>query len=275
MFFEQEDLSFHILDVLEIRQKNVSMRNSGRNFSALSFRLRADTVLKTRSKTQLLKDGFVSYVPARLDYERTASVDELIVVHFDAIDYTTHEIESFCARDPDVFAEVFGQILACWSKREPGYRYRCSAILNRILLECYTQNFVARQCPSKIGASVAYLMENYKRSDLSIREIADRSFISEPYFRKLFKAEYGVSPQKYIIDLRIQYAVGLISTGDYSLQEIADLSGYNDYKYFSVEFKKAMGVSPSEYWYNYGRIREADTGLASTTKNDRQKGDRA
>ena len=75
--------------------------------------------------------------------------------------------------------------------------------------------------------------------------------MSEVYFRKLFKKEYGISPQKYIIQLRIQNAVGLISTGYYSLKEIAYMSGYNDCKYFSVEFKKAMGVSPSEYLYNY------------------------
>ena len=93
-------------------------------------------------------------------------------------------------------------------------------------------------------------MKNYKKSDLSIKEIADKSFMSEVYFRKLFKEEYGISPQKYIIDLRIQNAVGLISVGYYSLKEIAYMSGYNDYKYFSVEFKKIVGVSPSEYLYN-------------------------
>ena len=77
--------------------------------------------------------------------------------------------------------------------------------------------------------------------------------MSEVYFRKLFKEEYGVSPQKYIIDLRIQNAVGLISTGYYSLKEVAYMSGYSDYKYFSVEFKKKMGISPSEYIYDYKR----------------------
>ena len=75
--------------------------------------------------------------------------------------------------------------------------------------------------------------------------------MSEVYFRRLFKAEFGISPQKYIINLRMQNAVGLISTGYYSLQEVAYMSGYKDYKYFSVEFKRLMGVSPSGYEYNY------------------------
>ena len=82
-------------------------------------------------------------------------------------------------------------------------------------------------------------------------EAAARSFMSEVHFRNLFKAEYGVSPQKYIIDLRIQNAVLLISMGYFSLKEVAFMSGYNDYKYFSVEFKRKMGISPSKYIYDY------------------------
>ena len=138
-----------------------------------------------------------------------------------------------------------------WNKKELGYKFKCSAILCEIFAECYTQNYVSKSQNPKIHSSVEYLLKNYKKSDLSIRELADRSFMSEVYFRKLFKEEYGVSPQKYIIDLRIQNAVGLISAGYYSLKEVAYMSGYNDYKYFSVEFKKAMGVSPSKYLYNY------------------------
>ena len=104
---------------------------------------------------------------------------------------------------------------------------------------------------SKIQNSIEYILANYKKSDLSIKEIADRSFMSEVYFRKLFKEEYGSSPQKYIIKLRSQNAVGLISTGYYSLSEVAYMSRHSDYKYFSTEFKKAMGVFPSEYLYNF------------------------
>ena len=39
--------------------------------------------------------------------------------------------------------------------------------------------------------------------------------------------------------------------GYYSLTENSELCGYNDYKHFSVEFKKATGLSPSKYKYNF------------------------
>ena len=258
MFFEKELLSFNILDVLELKQQDVNMFNSGRNFNALSFRFRSDAVLITQTESHSMKDNYVSYFPSRLNYTRVATVDEMIVVHFDTINYNTKNIEYFVPNDPDVLSRLFREIFDVWNKKELGYKFKCSAILCEIFAECYTQNYVSTSKNSKIQNSVEYLLKNYKKSDLSLKEIADRSFMSEVYFRKLFKEEYGISPQKYIIDLRIQNAVGLISAGYYSLEEVAYMSGYNDYKYFSVEFKKAMGVSPSKYLYNY-KYGEDDT----------------
>ena len=251
MFFEKDLLSFNILDVLELKQRNVNMFNSGRNFNALSFRFRSDAVLITKTERYSMKDNYVSYFPSRLDYTRVAAVDEMIIVHFDTINYNTKNIEYFIPDDPTVLSELFRKIFDVWNKKELGYKFKCSAILCEIFAECYTQNYVLKSQNPKIHNSVEYLLKNYKKSSLSMKEIADKSFMSEVYFRKLFKKEYGISPQKYMIQLRIQNAVGLISTGYYSLKEIAYMSGYNDCKYFSVEFKKAMGVSPSEYLYNY------------------------
>ena len=247
MFFEKDLLLCNILDVLKLKQMNVNMFNSGRNFSALSFRFRSDAVLITKAEKCYMKDNCVSYFPARLDYTRAATTDEMIVVHFDTINYNTKNIEYFIPKDPAVLSKLFREIFDIWNKKEPGYKHKCSAILYEIFAECYTQNYVLKSQNSKIQKSIEYLLKNYKKSDLSVKEIADRSFMSEVYFRKIFKKEYGVSPQKYIIDLRMQNAVGLISAGYYSLKEVALMAGYNDYKYFSAEFKRLLGVSPSEH----------------------------
>ncbi len=251
MFFENEMISFNILDVIRLNQKNVNTFNRERNFSALSFRFRADTVLTTNSQKFRLKDNSVCFVPSRLDYYRKSNEDDLIVIHFDATNHNDRDIECFMPRSPENLSKLFKRILNCWDKKEAGYKYRCSAILYEILAECYAQNFIPKVSNSPIQKSVDYLLANYKKTDVTIKEIAEKSFISEVYFRKLFKEEYGMSPQKYIINLRIQNAVGLISTGYYSLQEAAYLSGYADYKYFSTEFKKIKGISPSKYFYNY------------------------
>ena len=100
---------------------------------------------------------------------------------------------------------------------------------------------------SKIKESVNYINSRFATPWVSVSDAAELSFMSEVYFRKLFKAEYGISPQKYIIKLRLEKASELIKSGDYSLKEVAIMSGYTDYKYFSTEFKRAFGCSPSEY----------------------------
>ncbi len=253
MFFEKETVSLNILDVFEFKQTDVNTFNTGRNFSALSFRYRSDAELKTESDVYKLGDNYVAYFPARLNYKRVASVDELIVVHFDTTDYFSDFIDLFEAHNPEKIARLFKKLLDTWNGREVGYKHKCTAILYDILAECYLENFRVRHKDSKIRASVDYVQRHFKDSSLTVGEVAKKSFMSEVYFRKLFKKEYGISPQKYIVNLRIQNAVGLISTGYYSLKEVAYMSGYNDYKYFSVEFKKALGISPSKYSYNYRR----------------------
>ncbi len=251
MFYENEIIMFNILDVLELKYENSSCNNFGRNFNALSFRIRSDAKIKADGEEYYLLDNSVAYIPARLSYHRESSHDELIVIHFDSTNYNTKNIEYFYASKPEKFHQLFRKIFFCWEEKAPGYKYICSAILNEIFALCYAQNYNEKYEKTKIQPSVEYIMKNYKNPNLSIGEIAKKSFMSEVYFRKLFKAEYGVSPQKFIVDLKIQNAVGLISSGYYSLGEVAKMSGYNDYKYFSVEFKRVMGVSPSKYRYNY------------------------
>ena len=221
MFFERESILFNLLDVLSLDQNSASIFNSGRNFNALSFRYQADTVLKTEKNEYHVKDNCISYVPARLDYTRISKRDKMIVIHFETTNYNAKNIEHFESLHPERLAKLFVEILDCWSKKDIGYKFRCSAIFNEILFECYLQNYKGDTKSKKIQASIDYIHKNYKNPDLTLKEIADRSFMSEVYFRKLFKEEYDIPPRKYIINLRIQNAIGLISAGYYSLKEIA------------------------------------------------------
>jgi AraC family L-rhamnose operon regulatory protein RhaS len=119
----------------------------------------------------------------------------------------------------------------------------------------YAENSEGEQplCNEKIQKSVRYLLDNFTKEDVTTAEIAERSYVSEVYFRKLFKKDFGITPKQYLVNLRIKHAEKLIGTGYYSLQEVAFACGFNDYKYFTVEFKKHTGVSPSKYVYEPNR----------------------
>ena len=65
--------------------------------------------------------------------------------------------------------------------------------------------------------------------------------------RKSFEKRYGVSPLKYLKLVRLENARSLLESGLYSVCEAAELSGFTDAKYFSREFSRHYGKSPSSF----------------------------
>jgi len=251
LIFEKDALSFHLLDVIYIDQENVSMHNVGRNFDALSFRINADTVLKTSKQSCSFGNDSIVYVPAGVEYDRLTKRDEMVVIHMHTFGYSSQKIERFTPKSPNRLGALFMNMLKVWQGKEKGYKHEAGAILYSIFREIYYEAADERKIDARILPSVEYIDNNYLSPDISVSEIAAQSNISEVYFRKLFKAHFGISPKKYIISARMRFAAGLMEQGYYSLKEIAERSGFNDYKYFSTEFKKETGLSPSKYCYNY------------------------
>ena len=247
VIFESNELRVDIVSFMAFSQEDIIRHNRKRSFDALSFRFRGDTDLITEKSRQHVGDNYMCFVPAGISYDRIAKKDELIAINCHIKGYIADDIECFLPENADKLRNLFKKAFECWTRKEAGYYYRCVAYFYQILAECCKQSSMASPSESKIQASVDFINTNFANPALTLKEIASKSFMSEVYFRKIFKAEYGISPQKYIINLRIQKATELIETGDYSLKEVALLSGYNDYKYFSAEFKRLLGVSPSEY----------------------------
>ena len=85
------------------------------------------------------------------------------------------------------------------------------------------------------------------------------------YFRKLFKKEMGISPLKYLTQIRISHAKRLLRLkhrSGMSIQEISWLSGFQDSLYFSRVFKKVTGVPPQDWeWIFYGIILTSNGGF--------------
>ena len=247
MIFETEMISFNILDVIKLSQENVTSYNSQRNFSAVSFRLHADTVLKTKVQKYHLTDNYISYVPSRLDYSRISKKDELIAIHFDSTNYSSKNIEIFLPENPETFKALFEKILDCWNKKETSYKYKCSAIFYEILALCHSENSNKQPTFSKIQTSVNYILNNYNNPNLKISEIASKSFISEVYFRRKFKKSFGITPKQYILDIRVKKAKQLLSSDQFSVTEIAEQCGFSSVYHFCRIFKQKTSFTPTEY----------------------------
>ena len=62
-----------------------------------------------------------------------------------------------------------------------------------------------------------------------------------------FKAEFNISPQKYLIKIRMEKAKNRLKNTPSSIQEISVSVGYIDEFTFSKAFKKYSGFSPKAY----------------------------
>ena len=67
------------------------------------------------------------------------------------------------------------------------------------------------------------------------------------YHMKIFKSIYGITPLKYINNLKMERAMELLDSRVYSITEAAFMSGYTDLCKFSKDFKNKTGLSPSKY----------------------------
>ncbi len=250
MLFEQETLAFQLFDVLYLQQGYSKTRNNNRHYDALSFRIESDTVIEDRNQRIRLQNGAIAYFPSNCEYTRIANSDNLIVVHFKCFNFSGSHIEFFMPENTQEYAVLFHRLLDCWNEKAPDYQYRCSSIFCNILSKIFLDNLPETVSHSKIEPSLRYLRQNMFQPDLSLENAAKESFISDVYFRKLFRELYGISPKQYVIQSRIHHAASLILSGYFSLQEVAEKCGYRDYKHFSTEFKRITGVSPSQYEYN-------------------------
>ena len=94
---------------------------------------------------------------------------------------------------------------------------------------------------------IKFMEKNIGRNDISNGELAALLNISEVYFRRLFKSEYGCSPSQYILSVRLKNAKTYLSYPFLTVEECAAKSGFSSVQYFCRVFKKELGVTPSKY----------------------------
>ena len=128
-------------------------------------------------------------------------------------------------------------------------RLQAMRILYDILLRLCKAEFATQSRTFRIiSPAVRYLETHFFDPEISNRVLAEQAMISEVYFRRLFKENFGVSPKKYIHNLRIEQAKNLLKSNSFlSVAQIAEEVGFTSIYQFSAAFKKATGFSPTEY----------------------------
>ena len=91
-----------------------------------------------------------------------------------------------------------------------------------------------------------YVHEHYT-TELFLSDIATAMNYSEAYFSRLFSQHFGESFTAYLTGVRIDMAKSLLVATTSSVRKIGAAVGYNNSNYFTKVFRRATGLSPSEY----------------------------
>lgn len=258
MLYSAGNYAIRIRTVLMLEWETNSAYIPPRQYNALSFRLKGNAEFIVDDDRIRAGDQDILFGPPDCAYTVKSGEERLVVVHFESVEKLSGMLQVLQPENPQQVEELFLSLLKTWEEKKPGYYPRALSIFYKILEMVVKQTSKDTHSPhyEKIRDAVEYMMKNYRNSDLSVEDLCKRCDISDTYFRKCFLDEFHVTPNKYLTNLRIDYAKDLLESGVYSIEQVAERSGFIEPKYFCTVFKKIVGKTPSEYKRHVPYTRE-------------------
>lgn len=149
---------------------------------------------------------------------------------------------------PQRYQDLFSAVVALNAAYTVCSQTRLRANVQEILC-CMIQEEYHRSLSLKESYAEKALafMENHFSSPLSSKDIANAAGISCSHLRLLFKKQYGISLMQKLNKIRVHRAKELLSSGMFTLAEVASACGFQNEYYFSRVFKQHTGISPGKY----------------------------
>lgn len=148
-------------------------------------------------------------------------------------------------------ANLFKKAFSVWVAKNEGYYFECISLLYKIFAEMQKESYIPEKQYKAIKPAIDYIGENFLKDKITILELTKMCGISESYLKRLFIKKFGISPLKYIIQLKLNYASDLLKSEQYTVSEVADRCGYSNVYFFSRQFKEYIGLTPTEFIKKY------------------------
>lgn len=202
-----------------------------------------------KSRTFKMTAGSVIYLPKYSNYEVVKKNEQgVYAINFDTAEDIKAEPFVHKFAHPDEIKTLYRRAIKSYLSRDANADFFLKSavysLLSTVIWE--NENAVTGSLKDVVAPAVRFIKVNYTAKQQSIPYLANLCSISETYFRRIFRSVYGISPQKYIMNLKFAYADELLRSGSYSVREVAELAGFPDQSSFSRFFKKMSGVPPTK-----------------------------
>ena len=104
---------------------------------------------------------------------------------------------------------------------------------------------------SGITQNVLFWVKDNYHKDAGLQTVADKLQLNPSYISRTFSRDMHCSFSSYLTKYRLERAKVLLVETDEKILTIAEKVGFNNGDYFSVVFKKEMGMSPQQYRHYY------------------------
>jgi len=115
-----------------------------------------------------------------------------------------------------------------------------------------------------LRALQSYIAE-HPGAPLDVVTLAKQTALSPRQFARIFKAELGVTPAKYVENTRLEVARGLLERTTHSVEEVASRAGFGTAESMRRRFLARLGVSPRVYRDRFARRTGAVPGTSPQT----------
>jgi two-component system response regulator YesN len=108
-----------------------------------------------------------------------------------------------------------------------------------------------KKANSIIEKANQYIQEHFAE-DISLEDVARVVNLSSYYFSRFYKDITGIGFSDKLVNVRIEKAKDLLKKEELSIKDVSYMVGYMEPNYFSKIFKKATGLTASDYKKMYG-----------------------
>ena len=127
-----------------------------------------------------------------------------------------------------------------------GNEHKAGLLSELLLCELMTENNLAEQNP--ISDRIINIIRQSPEKFFSNKELAEKLDVSVKTAENKFKSTCGITIHQYILKFKAEQAVSYFKNfPEMQIKEVAYNLGFYDEYHFSKQFKKVMGVSPTEY----------------------------
>lgn len=138
------------------------------------------------------------------------------------------------------------------TEKNPHFEKICQNLLEILIIKLIRQTNYAfvvaptREINRECIKLKRYIEANHSQN-ITLDTLSELSHWNKYYLVHVFTKHCGCSPIQYLCQIRLQISKELLTTSNFSITEVAQLSGFSSQSYFAQCFRKAYGMTASAY----------------------------